>query len=88
MPDFHPDYLVATSIYREIKPKYLVSFGNVTEDFIKILVDLINDIEDNTVTTNTVRSIPENMSLLSLKYYRKLIIIIFIVFQILFYILM
>lgn len=70
-PDYDPDYLMTVSIYREVKPKHLISLGKLADNFIKVLIDLANGTIDNTITTNTERSLPENLTLLKLTDYCK-----------------
>lgn len=71
IPDYDPDYPAAVSILREVQPTFLITFGNVANNFVKLLIDLLNGTSDNTISTDNVRSIPKNMELLHLKDYCK-----------------
>lgn len=75
MPDFGPDYLATVGIYREVNPKYLLTFGSVANNFVKVLIDLINGTPNTTVSSDSVRTVPSNMSLLFMKDYGKYTII-------------
>ncbi|RZC42494.1 mutS protein 5-like [Asbolus verrucosus] len=67
--DFGPQFFVTRSLYREVNPKYILSFGNVNDEYIKVLIDTISPAADITTTTDTARSLPPNLFLLSVREY-------------------
>lgn len=74
MVDMGPQFLATTSLFREIRPKYVLSFGNTADDFINVLIDTVTTGGDSTVTSDGLRTLPENFYLLSTKEYSKFII--------------
>lgn len=71
MADMGPQFLCMSSLFREIKPKYVLSFGNTADDFIKVLINNITTGGESTVTSDSLRSLPENFYLLPSKEYSK-----------------
>lgn len=71
MVDSGPYFLNTTGLFREVKPKYILSFGNTADDFIKVLIDIVTTGGEFTVTSDSIRSLPENFFLLPSKEYSK-----------------
>ncbi|XP_018568658.1 mutS protein homolog 5-like isoform X2 [Anoplophora glabripennis] len=69
MVDIGPQFLGTSSLFREVKPKYVLSFGNTADNFIKVLIDTITTGGEFTVTSDSIRSLPENFFLLPSKEY-------------------
>ncbi|KAJ8918621.1 hypothetical protein NQ315_013127 [Exocentrus adspersus] len=69
MVDLRPQFLAAVSLFREIKPKYVLSFGNTADEFIKVLVDAVTETGESTVTSDNLRTLPDNFFLLPMKEY-------------------
>ncbi|KAJ8986006.1 hypothetical protein NQ317_013890 [Molorchus minor] len=66
--DVGSEFLSTISLLREVRPKFILTFGNTADDFVKVLIDTIIT-TDTTVTSNSLRSLPENFFLLPLKEY-------------------
>ncbi|XP_056636028.1 mutS protein homolog 5-like [Diorhabda sublineata] len=66
-----PQYLTIDGLMREIKPKFIVTVGGRSEEFVKAIIDIINYgcSFQNTTTSDSVKSIPENLFLVSLQEY-------------------
>ncbi|KAL1490889.1 hypothetical protein ABEB36_011567 [Hypothenemus hampei] len=67
MMDVAPDYLMTSIVHREIKPKYILTFGNPTDPYVRMLIDFFNSADENTTTTSTVSRLPNNFFLTSQK---------------------
>lgn len=68
--DVGPQFMVTRTLCREVNPKYVLTFGHSAENYVKQLIDIVND-ENTTNTTDGVRNLPQNFFLLSLKEYSK-----------------
>ncbi|KAL3267858.1 hypothetical protein HHI36_006999 [Cryptolaemus montrouzieri] len=66
--DNGPQFLILKCIYREVLPKYVVCVGSSTDDYIKILIDAVNDESPNTTTSDN-RRLPANFFIVSMKEY-------------------
>lgn len=71
MADLSPQYIMSSTLYREVTPKYVLTFGNTTEKYVKTLIDFCNPEKDTTSTLSNVSHLPENFFLVSLKEYCK-----------------
>jgi hypothetical protein len=67
--DLGNQFFATSSLYREVSPKYLITIGHVNDEYVKYLIDTVLSTNDTTATVDTVRSLPANMFLLSLKEY-------------------
>nr|CAH7759268.1 unnamed protein product [Callosobruchus chinensis] len=67
MFDSPPQFLSALRLLREVRPKYLLTFGNIADPFVMALVDAVTTGMDATTTSDSVRKLPENFFLLSSK---------------------
>ncbi|CAH0555687.1 unnamed protein product [Brassicogethes aeneus] len=65
--DAGPQYLVTQALFREVTPKYVISFGTTGDEFVKTLIHIFSNEDDE--TTNGVKKIPQNFYLLPLKEY-------------------
>ncbi|KAG5894164.1 hypothetical protein JTB14_001860 [Gonioctena quinquepunctata] len=68
MTDTSPHYFVTTALFREIEPKFVLSFGSTNDAFIKVLIELLTDGYDTT-TSDSIRSLPPNLFLVPHKEY-------------------
>ncbi|KAF7272026.1 hypothetical protein GWI33_015165 [Rhynchophorus ferrugineus] len=70
MFDISPQFLRSASIYREVSPKHLLTFGTITDVYVKALIDFSHsDIEatvSSTIQNNSLK-LPDNFFLMSLK---------------------
>ncbi|KAJ3643741.1 hypothetical protein Zmor_026433 [Zophobas morio] len=66
--DTAPQFFLTCSVYREVSPKYLITVGKQSEEYVKYLIDMSVS-NDATSTVDTLRSVPPNMFLLSFKEY-------------------
>lgn len=71
MIDIGPQYFASINIYRETRPKYVLTFGNVADEFVEVLIDLFVSGTNTTVSSDTVRNVPENFFLLPTKEYSE-----------------
>lgn len=62
--DLAPQFFLTCCIYREVAPKFVITIGNMTEDYVKHLIDLITCTNEATTTTDSLRTLPPNMFLL------------------------
>lgn len=62
--DNEPEFLVTKSIFREVNPLYVITFGNTVNPFVKCLIECLND-DEETMNSDQPPSVPSNMSLLS-----------------------
>lgn len=69
--DHDPYYPAVVNIYREVRPKYIAFFGSMDNSFSKVLIDLVNGSYETTISTDTARSLPQNMTILLQKHYRE-----------------
>ncbi|CAH2011861.1 unnamed protein product [Acanthoscelides obtectus] len=65
--DSPPRFVSALGLLREVRPKYILTFGNLADPFVIALVDAVTTGMDATTTSNSVRTLPENFFLLSSK---------------------
>ncbi|XP_060528669.1 mutS protein homolog 5-like isoform X2 [Cylas formicarius] len=68
MPDVAPQHLVTATLYREVSPKYILTFGNRTQSYVKTLIEIRNSATE-TFTTSSNGQQPENLFLVSLNDY-------------------
>ncbi|XP_030754739.1 mutS protein homolog 5-like [Sitophilus oryzae] len=68
MCDTKPQYLRSASILREVAPKYLLTFGNLTEEYVKAIVHFIQSANETVVTSDSLE-LPENVFLTSMNDY-------------------
>lgn len=71
MVDLQPEFAVMRSIVRETNPLHIITMGITCDDFIKCLIDTIND-EEVTVESDSIRKLPSNVSLLPQSEYCEL----------------
>lgn len=71
MIDPPPQYLVTQTLLREVAPKYVVTFGCKTDEFVRRLMLFCTDDGNTTVTTDEMLKLPQNFHLLPLKEYCK-----------------
>ncbi|XP_072388558.1 mutS protein homolog 5-like [Diabrotica undecimpunctata] len=72
MVDEKPQYLVTVSLFREIKPKYVLTIGGRNEEFTKVLIDIItygDSLKNSTTTSDNVQPMPPNLFLASIQEY-------------------
>ncbi|VEN45732.1 unnamed protein product, partial [Callosobruchus maculatus] len=67
MFDSPPQFVSAITLLREVRPKYLLTFGNLADPFVMALIDAVTTGMDATTTSDSVRKLPENFFLLSSK---------------------
>ncbi|EFA10321.2 mutS protein homolog 5 isoform X2 [Tribolium castaneum] len=67
--DLAPLFYMTCAIYREVAPKFVITVGNMNEEYVKHVIDVVTSVSEETTTTDTVRTLPPNMFLLRCKEY-------------------
>ncbi|XP_044266292.1 LOW QUALITY PROTEIN: mutS protein homolog 5-like [Tribolium madens] len=67
--DLAPQYYMTCSIYREVAPKYVITIGKMSDEYVKHVIDVVASVNEATTTTDSLRTLPPNMFLLRLKEY-------------------
>ncbi|KAH1009656.1 hypothetical protein HUJ04_001983 [Dendroctonus ponderosae] len=67
MVDLAPQFVITATLCREIAPKYVLTFGYITEEYVKMCVDCFSSETDT--TTSNISRLPDNFFLVSMKEY-------------------
>lgn len=73
MVDLSPQFLVTATLCREIDPKYVLTFGHITEEYVKMCLECFSSETDTTTNFSSISKLPDNFFLASMKEYSKLI---------------
>lgn len=66
-----PHYPVTRSLYKEVNPLHIITIGGIADNYVKFLSDIHLSEEDLTISSDAIRSIPPDLSLLFYKDYSK-----------------
>lgn len=64
-----PEFLLTHTLYRQVQPKFCLTFGRLGEEFVRNLGNIVAPMDETATSSDTVKSIPSNLFLLPHKEY-------------------